>query len=114
MSDLTFKKTQRGFQYIEFNTGYGPCTIQKSSNINDSIWFGHDDISVKHFIPFREPDAWQHIDLEELLGVTEDNDQSIVANNRMHLSRELVGQLLPILHHFVDTGELPTDQKEMK
>jgi hypothetical protein len=32
--------------------------------------------------------------------------QSIIANNRMHLNRKQVVQLLPILQKFVDTGEI--------
>lgn len=102
--------TERGFAYIEFHDGHNKCSLQKSSSVDDSIWFGSDDIELKHFVPYRQPDSWQDVDIEELLGITPENNQLVTANNRMHLSRELVKELLSILQHFVDTGELPEKQ----
>ena len=101
--------TERGFAYQKFEDQYGEkCSIQKSSlATEDCIWFGFDEINLKHFVPFRTPESWQDVDLDKLLGVTPDNRQSDIANSRMHLSRDMVADLLPVLQHFVDTGELP-------
>lgn len=38
---------------------------------------------------------------------TEDAIWFGVVNNRMHLTRERVAELLPVLQHFVSTGDLP-------
>lgn len=32
-------------------------------------------------------------------------------SDRMHLTQEMVADLLPLLHHFVETGELPPIQQ---
>lgn len=98
---------ERGFAYINFTDGYSKCSIQKSSSVDDAIWFGSDDLGLKHFIPYGQPESWRDVDVNELLGITPENGQNFVANTRMYLSRELVEELLPILQHFVDTGELP-------
>lgn len=93
-------ETERGFNFYEFEDSNGvKCSIQKSSSVEDKIWLGADQIGVQSFMPSH---GWQGINLEELLGTNQ-----IVANNRMHLSREQVATLLPLLEVFVETGELP-------
>lgn len=71
--------TQRGFAISEFGDLYGQiCSLQKSSLADeDAIW----------------------------LGVSTDLEGKVV-NNRMHLSREMVADLLPDLQRFVETGEI--------
>jgi hypothetical protein len=97
--------TQRGFVYYEFNDfGGNLCNIQKSSSVEDCIWVGSKNIGMKGFVPGGLPESWRDItdaQIKEKMGV-----QDIVANNRMHLNREQVVQLLPILQKFVDTGEI--------
>lgn len=107
MSEM--KLTERGFRYLNFEDGHGEkCSIQKSSQaFVDAIWFGADELGIKHFVPYRTPDSWEDVDVEKLLGVTKENGQSIIGNNRVLLTRVMVENLLPILQEFVETGELP-------
>lgn len=72
--------TPRGFQRTEFTDLYGStCSLQESSlATEEAIWFG----------------------------VDKDFDGRETNSHRMHLSREAVAVLLPILQHFVETGEL--------
>lgn len=76
--DLT--TTNRGFDVAVFTDFYGSeCSIQKSSlATEDCIWLGVD----KHFNPENE------------------------GSSRMHLTREMVRELLPLLHQFEASGEL--------
>ena len=103
---MTPKHTPRGFCYYEFtDLGGNLCNIQKSSSaMEDCIWFGSKNIGIQGFVPCGIPESWRDItddQIKEKFGV-----QDIVANNRMHLNREQVAQLLPILQKFVDTGEI--------
>jgi hypothetical protein len=94
------KKTNRGFDLIEFEDLYDmKCSIQKSSlATDDAIWFGIDDIEPKimakdtpeggvGWVPYPIPD-------------------NVYISSRMHLTRDQVKELLPILKHFVKTGEV--------
>lgn len=94
--------TNRGFALVKFQDANGvPCSIQKSSQADDDyIWLGADDIGLKEFVAHRQPSAW--VDVE--LGDSETHHY--VANTRMHLSRDQVRRLLPLLKRFADTGEL--------
>ena len=99
------KQTPRGFAYYEFTEANGDaCNIQKSSSaIQDCIWLGSKNIGLKGFIPYGKP-SWRDVtddQIKEKFGF-----QDIIANNRMHLSREQVADILPILQKFVDTGEI--------
>jgi len=89
-------KTHRGFALIEFTDRYGAkCSLQKSSlATEDAIWLGPDDADPKQLVP---GEGWQPVALPENINMT----------TRMHLTREQVAELLPVLNHFVDTGELP-------
>lgn len=77
---ITIGTTQRGFNKMEFKDRYGnECSIQKSSlATEDAIWFGIDT-----------------------------NFDGAHVNERMHLTQDMVAQLLPILAHFAENGELP-------
>ena len=94
-------KTDRGFEVARFVDLYGAkCSIQRSSiATTDAIWFGCDEIGLKRFTPFAG--GWQDVALEQTVGGVHH-----VANNRMHLTRDMVRELLPVLQRFVDTGEL--------
>lgn len=76
---IELKNTSRGFLRADFFDRYGSeCSLQGSSLASEhAIWLGVDK-------PFDgEP------------------------NTRMHLTQEQVRDLLPLLQHFADTGELP-------
>lgn len=100
-------KTDRGFDLIEFTDRYDHrCSIQKSSlATEDAIWFGVTDAEPRimasdaqrmgiptpvqvGWIPFAVP-------------------AEVLMNTRMHLTQDQVKELLPILQHFAETGELP-------
>lgn len=72
-----------GFLNGKFKDRYDvPCSIQKSSlAFEDCIWLGADEVTVDH-----------------VTGKT--------FNTRMHLTQDMVRDLLPLLHRFADTGEL--------
>ena len=91
---ITFedKQTERSFERFEFMDGYrNRCSLQQSSVIGDygdafdrpgtsAVWLGVD-------IPF---------------------DGSRGAPARMHLSREHVAALLPLLQRWLETGSFKT------
>lgn len=76
-------ETSRGFVRGEFRDRYNAqCSIQKSSlATEDCVWLGCDHETI-------------HETTGEKCGA------------RMHLTRELAAELIPILQGFVETGEL--------
>jgi hypothetical protein len=83
---ISFEKTERGFIRGDFKDRYGAaCSIQKNSlATEDAIWLGmQEGTHIKNL------------------------DGSVDCLARMHLTREQVAILLPILQHFVETGNLP-------
>lgn len=99
-------KTVRGFANIEFIDLYGSeCSIQKSSlATEDAIWFGCDDpnpqilakYANKYNIKCDQNTGWVKYPIPE----------EVLINTRMHLTRDQVKDILPILQKFVDTGEI--------
>ena len=79
---INLEKTDRGFLFGKFEDRYGQkCSIQESSLATESaIWLGVD------------------------VGL----DGKDVQYGRMHLTREQVKDLLPLLKYFVKTGNLPS------
>lgn len=79
---IALDRTGRGFVYGEFKDRYGAvCSIQKSSlATEDCIW----------------------------LGVTFNLSGKVVDAGRMHLTQAAAAALIPLLTHFVETGELPS------
>jgi hypothetical protein len=77
---MKLEKTERGFSRTEFVDRYGSkCSLQKSSlATEDCVWFGVHESFVK----------------------TQNS------STRMHLTQEMVKELLPFLKRFVKTGEL--------
>jgi len=77
---VQIKKNERGFSGAEFTDRYGKaCSIQDSSlATEDAIWLGCDE-GLHH------------------------QGQCLA---RMHLTREMVIELLPLLHRFVETGSI--------
>jgi hypothetical protein len=86
--------TDRGFGIIEFTDIYGKeCSIQKSSLARaDAIWFGISKVKAE----IMTSKGWENYEIPE----------SVCISTRMHLTREAVAELLPILTKFVETGEI--------
>ena len=93
---VEFKNTNRGFRIGVFTDLYGAkCSIQKSSlATDDAIWFGVDDADPKICVI---GEGWKPYPVPE----------EVLLTTRMHLTRDQVEQLLPVLQEFVETGELP-------
>lgn len=94
-------KTERGFALHEFTDLYGVgCKLQKSSlATEDAIWLGAKEIGLKKFMPYAG--GWKDVELE-----MDPHGVNHIANTSMHLSREQVAALLPMLQQFVETGEI--------
>lgn len=95
-------KTARGFSVARFadRNGVG-CSIQESSLATEpAIWFGADDLGLKRFP--GNGTGWHDVDLSDVFP-----GQTIVGNTRMHLTQDQLRELLPLLTHFAETGELP-------
>ncbi len=77
--------TNRGFVRIEFVDKYGSeCSLQESSLAFIScVWLG-----VHKNSPHYNDDG---------------------TTSRMHLTQDMVKELLPLLEHFVETGYLPQE-----
>lgn len=100
------EKTQRGFSYNKFEDLYGQlCSIQKSSlATKDAIWLGVDDAQPKIMASEAHKVG---VDTTETTGwVPYPIPEEVLLSTRMHLSREQVAELLPILQKFVDTGRI--------
>ena len=99
MSDISIRKTERGFTIGEFRDRYNqPCSIQESNiATEDCIWLGCEDIGLKRYIPDK---GWENIHLENTA-----NGVEHIANNRMLLNQEQAAMLIPLLQKFIDTGD---------
>lgn len=104
---ITPGATARGFSRLTFSDRYGAeCSIQMSSLATEAaIWFGINDAQPQimasdalkmgfstggqttGWVPYKVPDE-------------------VLLSTRMHLTREQVAALIPVLQHFVDTGEV--------
>lgn len=89
-------KTQRGFSLGKFKDQSGhECSIQKSSlATEDCIWLGINDPQPKIFP--GDNTGWHDYPLPP----------NVQCTTRMHLTRKMVGKLLPIFKTFVRTGDL--------
>jgi hypothetical protein len=103
-------KTQRGFCLGEFRDLYdAQCSIQESSLADvNAIWIGIDNPDPKILasrasefgIKTKKTTGWIDFPVH----------QDVLINTRMHLSQEQVAELIPILQHFVDSGNLFNDK----
>jgi len=101
-------ETLRGFTHSGFEDSKGAkCSIQKSSlAFEDCIWFGVNDAdpkimcndAVHNGVTAQRNYGWQPYEIPK----------DVLLTTRMHLTQEQVKQIIPILEHFVDTGELPS------
>ena len=109
---MKIEKTVRGFSLIEFVDDNGEkCSLQKSSSaLEDKVWLGIDDAKIREFYPIpRETDeAWIEISQEEVEAKLKHRPQNEIhyRNQRMHLTRKQVEELLPHLQKFVETGDI--------
>ena len=101
---ITTEPTQRGFERGQFTDANGvSCSIQESSAAAEEglLWLGCNDIGLMKFTPYGNP-SWQKVELQmDPHGITH------AANTRMHLTQSMVRDLLPLLQHFAETGQLP-------
>jgi hypothetical protein len=98
---MKIKKTERGFKYAEFTDRYGAkCSIQNSSlATEDAIWLGLDDPKPRILI---KGEGWKDVKLPE----------DAYTNGRMHLTKEIVKELLPYLHQFVERGWIDAQEDQ--
>lgn len=94
---IKLEPNQRGFYAGAFTDKYGEhCSIQKSSiATEDCIWLG---INNPKLTVFESQSKGKYL-------VT-DMPENFSVSSRMHLTREQVADLLPLLQNFVDTGDL--------
>lgn len=87
--------TERGFGIYKFKDHYGlECSLQESSLATESaIWLGIAENKVEHCIADK---GWVPVELPK----------DTLVHNRMHLTREQVKEIIPLLQKFVDDGEL--------
>ena len=95
--------TPRGFTRIEFTDRYGvQCSLQESSLASEAaIWFGCNDPNPQVCVPGQ---GWTPVPLPE----------GTVCNDRMHLTVEMVKELMPLLQRFVDTGYLNAEAENVE
>jgi len=91
---IKIKPTERGFSRGEFIDRYGvKCSIQESSLATEHcIWLGCNDAEPK----VCTEEGWKLVELPP----------DTVCHTRMHLTQDMVKQLLPLLEKFAKTGEL--------
>lgn len=89
--------TNRGFVIIKFKDDHNnECSLQKSSNaLEDCVWLGIDNPRLTVF----EDDKMEKY-------ITTKLPQNWTVDSRMHLTRDQVTKLLPLLKSFSETGEL--------
>lgn len=109
---MQVNKTLRGLNLIKFIDDNGEkCSLQASSSASeDKVWLGIDDAKIREFYPYpREiDDSWVEIPQEEVEAKLKHRPQNKIyyKNQRMHLTRKQVANLLPHLQKFVKTGDI--------
>jgi len=94
--------TERGFVRYEFVDRYGEeCSLQESSLATEAcIWLGCNALQLK-------VKGWHPEWPERYRDMTEEEQKNIMTAGRMHLTQEQAAALIPLLQHFVETGDLP-------
>jgi hypothetical protein len=96
--------TERGFALIEFKDHYDTkCNIQESSlACTDAIWIGVEDANPRIMASQAEENG---VETDETCGwVRYPIPEDVFLTTRMHLTKEQVKEILPILERFVETG----------
>lgn len=105
---IEYEKTTRGFARARFADSYGhPCYVQKSSLADDdAIWLGVEDAAPKML---ASKAGVINPETGEMTGwVPYRIHPDVLLTTQMHLTRDQVAALLPVLQAFVETGELPS------
>lgn len=95
---MNIKPTARGFDRGSFQDAHGEaCSLQESSSLTPHIWLGIDEPRIMdcRATPVEIP-----------------KPEGASIFGRMHLTQDMVRDLLPALHCFVETGELQHPQLE--
>ena len=103
---MKFTTSERGFGKIEFDDLYGAgCSIQESSLASEhAIWLGIDDANP---LIMASDAARFGVQTDATVGwVPYPVPREVLMHTRMHLSREQVAAMLPILQRFAATGVL--------
>lgn len=106
--EIVPSNTGRGFALLEFSDLYGArCNVQLSSLVDpEAIWLGIESAEPK--IMARQAAAFGVETTETAGWVPYPIPDQVLLTTRMHLSREQVAALLPILQRFAANGELRT------
>lgn len=99
-TEIVSYSTERGFSGVKFlDRSNGECSIQDSSLATEpAIWIGQDNPLV-----LTQKDH-KKVDLS----------QDYLILGRMHLTQEMVKQILPILTEFAETGNYLSQLKCLK
>jgi hypothetical protein len=103
---MKIQATERGFPIAEFTDLYGAkCSIQKSSLADDQcIWLGLSEVKASVMAKHAHRVG---IDSEVVVGwIPFPIPAEVQIPTRMHLNRQQVAELLPLLQRFVETGEI--------
>lgn len=103
---MEINKTPRGFSVGKFTDFYGhQCSLQKSSlATEDCIWLGIDDACPQIM---ASQAAQFGIKTDQKTGwIAYPIPADVHLSTRMHLSREQVAMLLPVMQKFVETGDI--------
>lgn len=109
---MKLDKTNRGFYRGEFLDRYDEeCSIQESSLASEAcIWLGVSRPRPKYLKSQYKQVGMPRPADGDLTGWAEyPLPEGVSLTARMHLTQEHARQLIPMLQHFVDTGELPSE-----
>ena len=98
---MKITKSSRGFARIRFTDRYGEkCSLSKTSlAFEDTIWFGIEDADPQILASntlIHGVEGWVRYDIPE----------NVLLKTHMHLTKEMVKELLPYLENFVKTGNI--------
>lgn len=105
---LKVVRTKRGFCVAKFEDHYGAkCSLQTSSlAFENAIWLGVNDPNPE-IMASHAPEEWCNGQTTGWIDVPLPEKTHI--RGRMHLTQEMVIEMLPLLEHFAQTGKLPID-----
>lgn len=99
---MVIELTRRGFARGEFIDLYGSeCSIQESSLATEAaLWLGINSANPQIMASQTSQggNGWVPYSIPE----------EVLLTTRMHLTQDMAATLIPLLQHFVDTGELPS------
>ena len=103
---MKLKKKNRDFAFGSFEDKYGnECSLQKSSlATEDCIWLGLDRAKPLILASKAKENG---IETDQAVGwIPFPIPSDVLIGTRMHLTRDMVRDILPMLNRFVETGEL--------